>query len=152
MTRKATAVVTRGAGPLRELLVFEHPRTGLQLPAGTVEDGGKIVLVRERWLGRPGDVVRVGLRGEVTPPGYYVPSDAIQFDGQNHYVSVAQASGDGHETVRVAIEPGQTVGKLQRIQSADDGLQDGMKVILNGAHYVEVGEQVNPVEEVEVQP
>ena len=120
--------------------------------SGAVVDGGKIVLVRERWLGRPGDIVRVGLRGEVTPPGYYVPSGAIQFDGQNHYVSVAQASGDGHETVRVTIEPGQTVGKLQRIQSADDGLQDGMKVILNGAHYVEVGEQVNPVEEVEVQP
>lgn len=37
--RKATAVVTRGNSEARELLVFEHARTGLQLPAGTVEDG-----------------------------------------------------------------------------------------------------------------
>jgi multidrug efflux pump subunit AcrA (membrane-fusion protein) len=119
---------------------------------GELEDGGKIVLVRQRWHLRPGDVVRVGLKGEEVPAGYYVPSDAIQFDGQNHYVSVAQASGDGHETVRVTIEPGQTVGTLQRIESADDGLQNGMKVILKGAHYVQVGDQVNPIEEVEVQP
>jgi len=119
--------------------------------SGEVADGGKIVLVRERWLGRPGDVVRVGLRGEETPPGYYVPSESIQYDGQNHYVCVAQASGNAYKTVWVKIEPGQTVGNLQRIQSADGGLQDGMKIILSGAHYVQEDEQVNPVEEVEVQ-
>ncbi|MDA0352517.1 MAG: NUDIX domain-containing protein [Chloroflexi bacterium] len=37
MVRKATAVVTRGDGDAHELLVFEHARTGLQLPACTVE-------------------------------------------------------------------------------------------------------------------
>ena len=116
---------------------------------GKVDDGGKIVLVRERWQLRPGDVVRVGLKGEEKPAGYYVPSAAIQFDGQNHYVCVAQASGSGHETVRVTIKPGQTAGKLQRIEGE---FPEGAKIIINGAHYVQVGEQVNPVEEVEVQP
>ena len=44
---------------------------------------------------------------------------------------------------------GETVGSLQRI---DGELEAGTKVIVEGAHYVQVGEQVNPVEEVEVQP
>jgi multidrug efflux pump subunit AcrA (membrane-fusion protein) len=116
---------------------------------GQVEDGGNIVLVRERWQLRPGDIVRVGLKGEETAEGYYVPSDAIQFDGQNHYVCVAQASGSAHQTVRVTIEPGQTVGKLQRI---DGALEAGLKVIVEGAHYLQVGEKVNPIEEMGVQP
>jgi 8-oxo-dGTP pyrophosphatase MutT (NUDIX family) len=36
---KVTAFVTRGAGREVELLVFEHPSAGIQLPAGTVEAG-----------------------------------------------------------------------------------------------------------------
>ncbi len=39
---KVTAFVTRGDGPERELLVFRHPRAGIQLPAGTVEAGEPI--------------------------------------------------------------------------------------------------------------
>jgi 8-oxo-dGTP pyrophosphatase MutT (NUDIX family) len=39
---KVTAFVTRGEGPKRELLVFRHPRAGIQLPAGTVEPGEPI--------------------------------------------------------------------------------------------------------------
>lgn len=120
--------------------------------SGPVRDGGEILLVRNRWLLRPGDVVRVEMKGEQTPAGYYVPGDAIQFDGQNHYVSVAQASGDGYETARVMVEPGETVGRLQRIRPTEDELPEGTKIILEGAHYVHVGEKVNLVEEVEVRP
>jgi ADP-ribose pyrophosphatase YjhB (NUDIX family) len=36
---KVTAFVTRGLPEPRDLLVFEHPTAGLQLPAGTVEAG-----------------------------------------------------------------------------------------------------------------
>jgi 8-oxo-dGTP pyrophosphatase MutT (NUDIX family) len=39
---KVTAFVTRGEGTERELLVFRHPRAGIQLPAGTVERGEAI--------------------------------------------------------------------------------------------------------------
>jgi multidrug efflux pump subunit AcrA (membrane-fusion protein) len=153
--------VTPGEGRVPMLQVFtfrELTEIGELDPAtdvvagditGEVEDGGEIVLVRHRWQLRPGDVVRVGVKGEEKPAGYYVPSDAIQFDGQNHYVCVAQASGSEHETVRVTIKPGQTAGKLQRIEGE---FSEGAKIIINGAHYVQVGEQVNPVEEVEVQP
>jgi 8-oxo-dGTP pyrophosphatase MutT (NUDIX family) len=36
---KVTAFVTRGVGSAAELLVFHHPRGGVQVPAGTVEVG-----------------------------------------------------------------------------------------------------------------
>jgi 8-oxo-dGTP pyrophosphatase MutT (NUDIX family) len=36
---KATAVLIRVTSNERQVLVFDHPRTGPQLPAGTVEDG-----------------------------------------------------------------------------------------------------------------
>ncbi len=120
--------------------------------SGDVRDGGQILLVRDRWLLRPGDVVQVWIKGETTPEGHYVPGAAIQFDGQHHYVSVAQASGDGYEAARVTVVPGQTVGKLQRIRSTKDELVEGTKIILDGAHYVHVGDKVNPFEEVKLQP
>jgi 8-oxo-dGTP pyrophosphatase MutT (NUDIX family) len=37
--RKVTCFVTRGEGAGAELLVFWHSRSGVQVPAGTVEDG-----------------------------------------------------------------------------------------------------------------
>ena len=36
---KVTAFVTRERDGVRELLVFKHPNAGIQIPAGTVEDG-----------------------------------------------------------------------------------------------------------------
>lgn len=35
--KKVTALITRDAGSRRELLLFEHPTAGIQIPAGTVE-------------------------------------------------------------------------------------------------------------------
>jgi hypothetical protein len=110
---------------------------------GEVTDGGTVVLVRERWLGRPGDVVRVGLKGKETPAGFYVPEDAIQFDGTGYHVAVAQGAPDGMEQVAfVAVTPGETVGSLRRI---DGTLEAGMKVIVEGAHYVTDGEKVRTI-------
>jgi ADP-ribose pyrophosphatase YjhB (NUDIX family) len=39
IVRKATAFITRETANGREVLVFRHPEAGIQLPAGTVEDG-----------------------------------------------------------------------------------------------------------------
>lgn len=46
---KVAALITRGEGAERELLVFRHPSAGIQLPAGTVERGEAIeaALLRE---------------------------------------------------------------------------------------------------------
>ena len=37
--KKVTAFVTRECNGVKELLVFKHPSAGIQIPAGTVEDG-----------------------------------------------------------------------------------------------------------------
>jgi multidrug efflux pump subunit AcrA (membrane-fusion protein) len=122
--------------------------------SGDVQDGGTVVLVRQRWAVRPGDVVRVDLKGAEPPEGLYVPEDAIQSDGQQNYVAVVQEAADGTEKVQfVAVYPRETVGRLQRIEAvADGGLQAGMKVIVAGAHYVRDGESVRTVDEVQASP
>jgi 8-oxo-dGTP pyrophosphatase MutT (NUDIX family) len=38
IVEKVTAFVTRSSGIGRELLLFEHPHAGIQIPAGTVEE------------------------------------------------------------------------------------------------------------------
>ena len=39
MVDKVAAFVTRKRNGVKELLLFRHPRAGVQIPAGTVEDG-----------------------------------------------------------------------------------------------------------------
>ena len=112
-----------------------------------------MLLVRQRWIGRPGDVVGVGLKGEATPRGFYVPQEAIQFDGQKHFLAVAELAGDAHQVVQVPVTPAETVGRLQRIDATSGAqLAEGMKVIVDGAHYVQPQDKVNPVDEIEVSP
>lgn len=63
--RKATAVVTRGDGDARDVLVFEHARTGLQLPAGTLEDGETFEQAAIRELAEETGLTDVRLHGEL---------------------------------------------------------------------------------------
>ncbi len=65
VVRKSTAVVTRGHGPLRELLVFEHARTGLQLPAGTVEPGETFEAAAIRELAEETGITNATLHAEL---------------------------------------------------------------------------------------
>ncbi|MCH7870815.1 MAG: hypothetical protein IID33_03860, partial [Planctomycetes bacterium] len=68
--------------PDRDLLAgafFRHD--GSQIPSkeavGMVKDGDTVLYVRERWMMRPGDIVRVDLQSEIPAPGFYVPTDVI---------------------------------------------------------------------------
>jgi 8-oxo-dGTP pyrophosphatase MutT (NUDIX family) len=63
--RKATAVVTRGDGAACEVLVFEHARTGLQLPAGTLEEGETFEEAAIRELAEETGLSDVTLHGEL---------------------------------------------------------------------------------------
>jgi len=117
-------------------------------------DGGKMVLVRDRWVLRPGDVVRVDLEGAEVGEGFYVPEDAIQSDGERNYVAaVEEAENDTQQVQFVSVNAREAVGRLQRIEAINEGdLQRGMKVIVAGAHYVAEGESVRAVNEVRASP
>jgi 8-oxo-dGTP pyrophosphatase MutT (NUDIX family) len=72
---KVTVFVTRGgpASGARELLVFRHPHAGVQLPAGTVEEGepAEAAARRETWeetgLTDVAVVAHLGSRAEPLP-------------------------------------------------------------------------------------
>ena len=117
---------------------------------GDVSDGAEVLLVRGRWLLRPGDVVKVGMRGAELEAGFYVPEQAVQFDGQSHFVYAVKTENDGrHMAAQVEVRIGETAGALQRIEAVEDGqLTEGLQLIFSGAHYVVDGEAINPVEEV----
>jgi len=121
---------------------------------GNVKDGDEVRLVRKRWLLRPGEVVQVSREGAASEPGFYVPEEAIRYDGKRHFIFLAE-SLEKQPTIasRVQVRVGTTVGALQRIESMSDGrLAEGMEVIVAGASYVADGEKVNPIEEVFPRP
>ena len=50
IVHKAVACVVRDSGGRRELLVFDHPSAGTQVPKGTMEDGEDVVAAALREL------------------------------------------------------------------------------------------------------
>ncbi|MDJ0943690.1 MAG: HlyD family efflux transporter periplasmic adaptor subunit [Kiloniellales bacterium] len=120
------------------------------LPA-KVQDGDSVYLSRKRWLLRPGELVKVDLRSGQIPPGFYVPVQAIIKEGGDHHVFVVaeQANGEA-QAKRVAVRAGDSIGTFQGIEPVTDGdLAEGMKLIVDGAHYLRDGEAVNAFLEVE---
>lgn len=95
IVEKVTAFITRGAKDERELLLIEHPNAGIQIPAGTVEDGetpgeavireaaeetGLTSLSIRRYLGCTEDKLPEDQRIIAEPTRVYARPDATSFD------------------------------------------------------------------------
>ena len=95
-----------------------------------------VAMGRPQWLFRPGDLVPVEFALAGPPTGFYVPIRAI--------VSVAGrpavflADGDRARLVEVSVH--ETYEELQRV--AGNGVVDGARVIVSGAHYVSDGQPI----------
>ncbi len=50
VVEKVTAFITRERYGVKELLLFKHPRAGVQIPAGTVEDGESLKTALKREI------------------------------------------------------------------------------------------------------
>ena len=92
---KVTAFVTRPTPTGRQLLLFQHPNAGIQIPAGTVEDGetpktcvlreaneetGLAPLTIERYLGSRDEPPPEGYLSIATPTKVYARPDETSFD------------------------------------------------------------------------
>ena len=121
---------------------------------GEVKDGDAVFLSRKHWLLRPGQLVHAELRHGRLDKGFYVPMDAIASDSTGHGVFVVHDADKGREkTARVPVTLGTAFGNLQSVKPDVDGaLADGMKLIVDGAHYLRDGEAVNAFKEVEPKP
>jgi 8-oxo-dGTP pyrophosphatase MutT (NUDIX family) len=110
---KVTAFVTRTANGRRELLLFQHPYAGTQIPAGTVEPGEapEAAAIREaqeetglrnvaidQYLGVHEVVLPDTQRMIVQPTGVYARPDHMSFNwirlGRGLTVTVERTNGD----------------------------------------------------------
>ena len=82
-----------------------------------------------------------------------MPELAIQQGSDSHYVMVAKPSGDAHEASRVDVNVHETVGQMRRIEAVGEGqLQEGAKIIVEGAHFTVDGDEVRTIERVAANP
>ena len=57
--QKVTAFIIRESNSAKELLVFKHPTTGIQIPAGTVEEGEDIETAVKRETTEETDMLEI---------------------------------------------------------------------------------------------
>ncbi|HUT01155.1 MAG TPA: HlyD family efflux transporter periplasmic adaptor subunit [Phycisphaerae bacterium] len=117
-----------------------------------VRDGDRVLLVRKRWIFRPGDLIDVHLSMPGPGRGLYVPMQAIVAEaGDRRSVFVAEPHGAG--ALRARKVPVKLLGQLgERRRIAGEGLAEGTKVILHGASLLVPGEPVRITEEKKVLP
>lgn len=114
-------------------------------PSGGLQDGARMLLVRKRWMLRPGDLVPVALRPPASAPGLYVPMEAVRPEGGTHYVFVA----DQGRARKVEVRLTGAFGELRRIEG--EGVREGTLVVLEGTHYLVPEERVSVAEVKETQ-
>lgn len=112
------------------------------VPAG-FSDGGRALLIKDRWLLRPGDLVDVSLHPEGPGPGLYVPMSAVLPESEGTgAVFVVEDS----RAVKVPVTVGEKVGELCRVTPSrpEDSarLREGAGLIRDGVHYLVPDEPV----------
>ena len=113
----------------------------IKVPEG-LSDGDKILVIRERWMFRPGDLVPVVLKLPKAGEGFYVPVEALRIEGDKRYVFLAQGQGIGESAARrVEVTMTGAFGELARIEG--EGIEEGKLAVMTGAHYLVDGEEIS---------
>lgn len=112
---------------------------------------GTVLFDRQRWLLRPGDIVRVDLRGGQTQPGFYVPVSAILEKSGQSFVFAVESSEGGDRVRQLEVKVSEPVDTLRRIEAlGDQPLKADMQIVADGALLLTDGEVVSVTKEVEV--
>jgi len=104
-----------------------------------------VVLERNEWAIRPGDLVPVSFGEAPAPEGLYVPDDAIRALNDQRSVFVV----DGTKVREVQVTLHESVGRLHRIEGA--GLEPGSAVVVRGAHYLRDGNEIVVAGEIDLE-
>jgi RND family efflux transporter MFP subunit len=117
-------------------------------------DGDTVFLSRKRWLLRPGELVHVDMHGGAKATGFYLPARSIMQDDTGQYVFVVSEGEGGEEQAKkVEVIAEVSIGDFRRIEPGKkEQLAPGMKLIVDGVHYLHDGDSINAFNEVEVSP
>ena len=103
-----------------------------------------VVLDRNEWAIRPGDLVPVSFGEAPAPEGLYVPDDAIRAMNDKRSVFIQ----DGTKVREVPVTLHESVGRLHRIEG--EGIEPGVAVVVRGAHYLSDGNEIVVSEEIDL--
>ncbi|MEM1067295.1 MAG: HlyD family efflux transporter periplasmic adaptor subunit [Planctomycetota bacterium] len=103
-----------------------------------------------RWMLRPGDLVKVDLSGGASPSGLFVPMDAISRKSGKTSIFVIDSSGETSVARRVPVDVASgelesTASSLRRIEPIGDVALEGMQYVTKGSHFLIDGETVSVV-------
>jgi RND family efflux transporter MFP subunit len=120
--------------------------------SGEVREGDTVALSRKRWLLRPGQIVRADFQYGLMNAGYYVPVQAVMREsGGFHVFRVEDKDETQQQAVRVAVATGQTIGtQIEITPDQAEALQEGARIVVDGAAYLRDGDPINAFIEVEV--
>ncbi len=133
----------------------EAPGGGLEVddllalrPPAWVADGDRVMLLRLRWLFRPGDLVKLELGRPGPGAGLYVPMEAILPEAAGGHAAYVVREADGATRVeRVPVRITGQVGALRRI--ASQALAAGDRLVVRGASLLAPGQRVRVVGELD---
>jgi hypothetical protein len=99
-----------------------------------------VTIAADDWVIRPGDLVSLSFRLGSRRRGIYVPVEAIVASDGRPSVFVVE----GERARKVEVRVGETHHELRRIEG--EGIQEGVRIVFRGVHYVADGERVSVVD------
>ena len=77
----------------------------------------------------------------------------MQTDSEQYVFVVSEREGGKEQARKVDVLAAGGLGEFRRVEPATEGqLASGMKVIVDGVHYLHEGDSINAFDEVEVSP
>ncbi|MEM6468935.1 MAG: HlyD family efflux transporter periplasmic adaptor subunit [Planctomycetota bacterium] len=107
-----------------------------------------------RWMLRPGDLVKVDLSGGAATSGLFVPMDAISRKSGETAIFVVDSTGGTPVAKRVPVNVASgdmeaSAASLRRIEAIGDVILEGVQYVTKGTHFLVDGEPVSVVADAE---
>lgn len=116
-------------------------------------DGKSVLLNRNQWLLRPGDLVNVHLGSTDVQTGFFVPMSSIKDDPDGKAIFVVESKEGQSVLKRTLVKVQETIGTRARIEPAEgEPFTSGIAIVSGRVHFLQDGESVQVVETLEDVP